>query len=55
MSHENVEIVRQGVVALNQGDLEAILSFCTADSVVDASRRLFDPAVFTPEPGSNGS
>ena len=51
MSQENVEVVAQAVAARNRGDMDAIVRLVSPDVVVDATRRLLDPATFTGHDG----
>jgi ketosteroid isomerase-like protein len=45
VSHQNVEIVRRAVAALNRGDFPAALELIHPEAELDWSRRLLDPAV----------
>lgn len=51
MSKENVEIASEAFAARNRGDVAALLRLLTPDVVADASRRLFDPGVYTGHDG----
>ncbi|GAC1435715.1 MAG: hypothetical protein NVSMB51_05670 [Solirubrobacteraceae bacterium] len=46
MSHENVELVRQGYEAFAEGDLERVFARFSSQIEWDMSRRLVDPGVY---------
>jgi len=46
MSQENVEILREGYLALNRGDFETAIEMLDPDVEYDVSRRTFDPGVY---------
>jgi ketosteroid isomerase-like protein len=46
MSQENVEIVRKAFEAIAAGDRERALSYTDSAMVVDATRRVFNPATY---------
>jgi ketosteroid isomerase-like protein len=43
MSQENVEVLRKGYLALNNGDFEAAIALLDPDVELDVTRRTFDP------------
>jgi uncharacterized protein len=46
MSQENVEVLRKGYLALNNGDFEAAIALLDPDVELDVTRRTFDPGVY---------
>src|SRR4051794_10012541 len=51
MSERNLELVAQLAAARTTGDVERMVHATTSDLVVDATRRIFDPASFTGHDG----
>jgi ketosteroid isomerase-like protein len=46
MSQGNLEILREGYLALNRGDVEALIALADPNVEYDMSRRTFDAAVY---------
>jgi ketosteroid isomerase-like protein len=52
VSHQNVEIVRRAVAALNRRDFPAAIELIHAEAELDWSRRLLDPVVLRGHEGA---